>query len=72
MKVLFVYSQSDTMSDHKPLHSPEQINFGVSYISSTLKKHGHETRLVVMGSERGATGTSILFNRIAEFQPAVI
>lgn len=49
MKVLFIYSLSPfyRYEADKPLDGNEQLHFGISYISSLLKAHGHETRLVV-------------------------
>lgn len=48
MNILFVYSLDDVCSEDKPLRSQEQINFGISYISAVLKKHGFNTRLIIV------------------------
>lgn len=56
MNILFIYSLQDTQSLLKPLRTPEQIQFGISYISAILKKHGHQTKLVVLSSPYGELG----------------
>lgn len=38
----------DIHSPEKPIHNYQYIQFGISYISSLLKKHGHTTRLLVL------------------------
>lgn len=48
MNVLFVYTRETAQSPVKPLVDFEAIQFGISYISSLLKKNGHKTRLLVM------------------------
>jgi len=49
MNVLFICSVTDPESPAKPLQKPEDIRFGISYISSLLKQHGHYTKLQVIG-----------------------
>jgi radical SAM superfamily enzyme YgiQ (UPF0313 family) len=44
MRVLFIWSNFDGISWKKPLKG--EIHFGISYISSLLKKHGHQTKLL--------------------------
>ncbi len=51
MNILFVYSLQDAGSPKKPLQTQEQMAFGISYISSYLKKSGHNTRLLIMTRE---------------------
>ena len=51
MNIFFIYSRQDSQSQSKPLQNPEQIQFGISYISSLLKKHGHLTRLLILTRE---------------------
>jgi hypothetical protein len=48
VKVLFLHSTTEAGSLRKPLQSLEQTQFGVSYSSSLLKQHGHETELLVL------------------------
>lgn len=48
MNVLFIYSLQDSQSTAKPLQSFGQMQFGISYISSFLKKHGHHVKLAVL------------------------
>lgn len=48
MNVLFVHSVDETRADGSPLLRWQGMQFGVSYISSTLKADGHETCLLVL------------------------
>ena len=72
MKVLFVYTLNRAERPSKPLSSPEQINFGISYISGLLKKYNHETRLVVLCSNYETKSLEVIHEIISEFQPEVI
>lgn len=72
MNILFVYSQENIVSNKSPLQSPEEINFGISYISSFLKQHGHTTRLVVLGNGRKKAGWDILRGAIDSFHPKLV
>ncbi|MFQ5685031.1 MAG: B12-binding domain-containing radical SAM protein [Candidatus Scalindua sp.] len=69
MNVLFVYSLQDIQTPAKPLQTLEQMQFGISYISSYLKKHGHSTRLLILTRE---TGNSVIDEYINDFQPGLI
>lgn len=51
MNVLFVHTEQDPYSPDKPLEILERVQFGISYISSLLKEHGHDTRLAVLCEE---------------------
>ncbi len=51
MNVLFVHTEQDPYSPDKPLEVLERVQFGISYISSVLKKEGHHTRLAVLCDE---------------------
>ncbi|WP_458011141.1 B12-binding domain-containing radical SAM protein [Candidatus Solincola sp.] len=51
MNVLFVHSEEDAYSPEKPLEIQERVQFGISYISSFLRAHGHRTSLVVLCRE---------------------
>jgi radical SAM superfamily enzyme YgiQ (UPF0313 family) len=72
MNVLFVYSVDDILSPSKPLRSPDQMQFGISYISSLLKKHGHRSNLVVLSRMLGKANEKIIDNYIASFAPQLI
>ncbi|MFH1593925.1 MAG: radical SAM protein [Candidatus Omnitrophota bacterium] len=72
MKILFVYSVDDIFSPGRPLRTPEQMQFGISYISSVLKKNSHETQLVVLSRILGKRNEVILDKRIEEFRPGLI
>ncbi|MFH0798557.1 MAG: cobalamin-dependent protein [Pseudomonadota bacterium] len=50
MNVLFVHSQNDVAGLNKPMRHRQSMPLGLSYISSVLKKNGHFTQAVVMGS----------------------
>ncbi len=72
MNVLFVFSLNDIQSPRKPLRSPEQIQLGISYISSFLKKHGHHTRLIVLSSILGEKNQDIINEYFGKFQPKLV
>lgn len=73
MKVMFIYSLDDTQSISKPLRSWSSIQFGISYISSILKADGHQTRLVVLGSNNHWQDNIKTLNAfIGEFSPRLI
>lgn len=69
MKVLFVFSLQDYQSPIKPLHNQEQIQFGISYISSLLKSKGHMTDLLVV--TRG-TKKSFVYSYIKRMNPDIV
>lgn len=72
MKIMFIYSLDDIQSTLKPLWSWSTIQFGISYIASVLKAHGHQTRLVVLGNNKFKDGTKLLKAQIDEFVPDII
>ena len=69
MNILFVYSLNTGRSLPKPLETQDEMQFGISYISSFLKKHGHNTDLIVLTrkSEDSAIDTSV-----EKFRPGMI
>ena len=69
MNILFIYSLQDIQSILKPLRNFEQIQLGISYISSLLKKHGHVTKLLVLTRE---TKNEKIDKYILEFKPDVV
>jgi len=48
MNILFIFSLQDAQTVSRPLRVQEEIQFGISYISSFLKYHGHYTKLLVL------------------------
>jgi len=72
IKILFVYSLDETQSALKPLSSPEQINFGISYIAGLLKKNGHVPNLVILCKGRQKKSFILLEQNINEFKPDII
>ncbi len=68
MRVLFVYSEQDPYSEEKPLETWERMQFGISYISSFLKKEGHETDLVVLSRET----RDLLEQEMRRFNPGLV
>ncbi len=72
MNILFVYSLYNAQLLNKPLESQEQMPFGISYISSVLKKHGHQTNLVVLSRIFGRRNNEIIDNFIGSFRPKLI
>jgi radical SAM superfamily enzyme YgiQ (UPF0313 family) len=72
MNVLFVYSIEDIQSPIKPLRTLEQIQFGISYISSFLKQHGHRIRLIVLSEILGKRNENIINTYFKKFYPGLI
>lgn len=72
MKILFIYSLDDVQSTSKPLRSWATIQFGISYISSVLKEHGHQTKLLVLGRNNWKDSTELLKSSMEEFDPALV
>ncbi len=68
MRVLFVYSEQDPYSIEKPLETWERMQFGISYISSFLKREGHETELVVLSRET----PELLETEMMRFDPGIV
>jgi len=71
MNVVFVYSLYDVQSSKRPLRSQEQIQFGISYISSFLEKNGHNTKLIVLSKIFGGAYKAIIDKCVKEFSPKI-
>lgn len=73
MRIMFIYSLEDTQSLSTPMRSWTSIQFGISYISSVLKTGGHETQLVVLGSNKHwRDNIKILKTSMREFPPHLV
>jgi len=72
MKVLFLYTVASVSSDEKPLGSSVCINFGISYISSFLKRHNHSTELLILSKSFGDKNIDITRKKIEDFKPEII
>lgn len=72
MNVLFIYSLYNIASPKKPLCTPEAIQFGISYISSFLKQHGHDTKLIILSRISGKKNKEIIEGYLKKFQPKLI
>jgi anaerobic magnesium-protoporphyrin IX monomethyl ester cyclase len=72
MKVLLIYSLDNIHSACKPLRTWSSMQFGISYISSLLKEHGHQTSLLVLGSNYYKDSMKLLTKYMAEFNPGLI
>ncbi len=68
MNVLFVHTEQDPYSPSKPLEILERVQFGISYISSVLKKEGHATALTVLCGET----VDDIDERIRAFDPGLV
>lgn len=68
MNVLFVFSLQESLLTTKPLEKQEQIQFGISYISSFLKKYKHNTKLVVLTRQNH----NLIYEHIDTFCPTLI
>jgi radical SAM superfamily enzyme YgiQ (UPF0313 family) len=70
---MFIYSLEDVQSLSKPLWSWTTIQLGISYISSVLKNEGHQTQLVVLGSNnRWRDSLKLLNTHVDEFDPQLV
>ncbi|MCY2990062.1 MAG: radical SAM protein [Planctomycetota bacterium] len=72
MRVLFIYSLDDVQSVRTPLRSWATIQFGISYISAVLKAEGHETQLLVLGSNQWEASAKPVRTCLEEFTPRLI
>jgi len=72
MRILFIYSTTKTINRRKPLRGQEDIYFGISYISSMLKQHSHQTALVVLDRRYGTKNHKTVDNKIGCFKPDII
>ena len=68
MNVLFVHTEQDPYSPDKPLEILERVQFGISYISSLLKKEGHSTKLAVLCEETVRT----IDEHVRDFEPGLV
>ena len=72
MNILFVYSLDDIQSPAVLLQTHQQMQFGISYISSLLIKHGHHTKLLVTSRILRNKNKIILNEFINDFNPKLI
>ncbi len=72
LRILFINSFDDVQSTDKPLRTLEQISFGISYISALLKKHGHNTKLLILSRIMGDKNKKKIELCCLEFQPDLI
>jgi anaerobic magnesium-protoporphyrin IX monomethyl ester cyclase len=68
MQVLFIYSNHNLTNQFKPFTGYYSIAFGISYLSSILKKNGHNTSLLVLTHNY----RTILNNYINIYSPKLI
>lgn len=71
MNILFIYSY-DLHVTEKPLLTIEEMHFGISYISSFLKKHEHKTKLLILSEYSGEQNFKLLESYINDFIPDLI
>lgn len=74
MNILFIHSETLTKTIHRtsknrPLYAQDEIQFGISYISSVLKKQGHRTELFIVSK---GTKDKELDRIIDDFKPQLI
>lgn len=72
MNITFVYSLNNIQSPLKPLQTPEQSYFGISYLSSFLKTRGHRTDLIVLSEMSSRKNFDILEKHLKDFNPGLI
>jgi len=72
MKVLFIYSLDNIHPSGRPLRTWSSLQFGISYISSSLKADGHQTSLCILGSNYFKDSMKLLTRQIDQFNPGLI
>lgn len=72
MNILFIYSIYDIKSSKKPLRTFEDMQFGISYISSLLKESGHNTKLIVLSRMLGSRNYEIVDKAVNDFTPVLV
>ncbi len=72
MNTLFIYSVDEINSFSSPLLGLGWLQFGISYISSFLKKHKHDTRLVILSRLLGKKNFGIIDGYLEQFYPKLI
>jgi radical SAM superfamily enzyme YgiQ (UPF0313 family) len=72
MKILFVYSLDEIYSILKPVLLWSQIPLGISYLSSVLKSHGHQTQAIVLGSNKIRISQQLLASMMEDFDPDIV
>jgi anaerobic magnesium-protoporphyrin IX monomethyl ester cyclase len=72
MKILFIYSLEFTLSVEKPLYGYEFLQFGISHLSSYLKKHNHDTRLQILSRSFSRKNYNIISKKIEDFKPDIL
>ena len=72
MNILFIHSVAVAVSESKPLDTPEDMQFGISYISSYLREHGHHTKLIVLSRVSGGKNRIIVDEYLKRFHPKLI
>lgn len=72
MKILFVYSLVDIYTVRHPLVSFENIHFGISYLSSTLKTSGHSTKLIVLSCLHHKESRKHVDEALRSFSPDIV
>lgn len=77
MNILFVYSLDGVRSSTRPLRILEQMQLGISYVSSYLKNHGHSTKLLVLGrnlleKNKSAIDTKMIDKYLKRYYPKMV
>ncbi len=73
MKIMFVYSVDDVESMSKPFRNWHHMQFGISYISAVLKAQGHQSCLLVIGSNtKWKNIANLLKNYMVDFDPHLV
>lgn len=72
LRVLLFHSVGESSGTSRPLGVQQQLQFGLSYISSVLKQHGHETDLLVVSSDPGDGNAAAIRMRLESFRPDVV
>jgi anaerobic magnesium-protoporphyrin IX monomethyl ester cyclase len=72
MNIIFIYSLNVIESTSKPMYTLQQKQYGISYISSFLKEHGHQTKLIVLSRVSDRKNRTIIDEYLKRFYPKLI
>ncbi len=67
MKIAFFYSTDDFVTKDKPMKNFGAVPFGISYLSSVMKREGHTTKLLILTPETDFN--EAIQDFIIDFQP---
>lgn len=72
MKIVFVYSLDNINPSRNKMLAWSSVPLGISYISAVLKAEGHETSLVLLGSNHYQSSIDLLEKCMEDLGPSLI